>query len=196
MICWNIIFMIKTDKKFMSQLLFAVDTRFQLWLDECMTLPARNQVDDSILNFTPLIENIRFGTFFVQLPSTFINPADTEPKSGSGGKNTTKRPGDKRDDDESAGKKKKKKSNKIDNTSQPESCRLQTGETWATHFAHKGFNDRVTWNGDCKMCPRWFIQGYCFSDCTNADSHVKSEDLPADKLTAFQQFMRSCRGST
>ncbi len=74
----------EADKKFMCQFLFAVDTRFQLWLDECMTLTCHTQVDDSMLNFTQLVEHIRFGTFFVQLPSTFI--AATDPKSGNGGK--------------------------------------------------------------------------------------------------------------
>ena len=186
----------EADKKFMSQFLFAVDTRFQLWLDECMTLPCRAQVDDSMLNFSQLVESIRFGTFFIQLPSTFIAASNTESKSGNGGKNTNKRPEDKKDDDEATNKKKKRKPTKVDNPSQPEACKLQTGETWATHFANKGFNDRVDWNGDCKMCPRWFIRGFCFADCTNKDSHVKAEDIPSDKLTAFHQFMRTCRGST
>jgi hypothetical protein len=186
----------EADKKFMSQFLFAVDTRFQLWLDECMTLTCRSQVDDSMLNFTQLIEHVRFGTFFVQLPSTFIAATDAEPKSGTSGKNLNKRQAEKRDEEEATNKKKKRKPTKVDNSSQPESCKLQTGETWATHFANKGFNDRVDWNGDCKMCPRWFIRGFCFADCTNKDSHVKAEEVPSDKLTAFQQFMRTCRGST
>jgi hypothetical protein len=93
----------EADKRFMSQLHFAVDTRFLLWLDESMTLTTRNQVDNSILNFTPLIENIHFGTFFVQLPSTFITSTNTEPKPRSIGKNAAKQLGDKRDDDDSAG---------------------------------------------------------------------------------------------
>jgi len=187
----------ETDKKFMSQFLFAVDTRFQLWLDECSTLTHRDQVDDSILNFTQLVENVRFGTFFVQLPSTFIAATDADPKSGNGGgKNATKRTAEKNDEEDKEGKKKRRKPTTVKNTSQPDACKLQTGETWATHFANKGFNDRVDWDGECKMCPRWLIRGFCFADCANKDSHVKSDEIPADKLTAFQQFMRTCRGST
>lgn len=187
----------EADRKFMSQFLFAVDTRFQLWLDECMSLTCRTQVDDSMLNFTQLIENVRFGTFFVQLPSTFIDAtAASDSKTGNGGTNSKKRSAEDKDEDKTSGKKKKRKSSKVDNPSQPDSCKLQTGETWATHFANKGFNDRVDWNGECKMCPRWFIHGFCFADCTNKDSHVKSDEVPADKLAAFQQFMRTCRSST
>ena len=187
----------EADKRFMSQFLFAVDTRFQLWLDECMSLTCRTQVDDTMLNFTQLVEHVRFGTFFVQLPSTFIDATEAGSKPSSGGTNSNKRPAEDKDDgDKAGGKKKKRKSTKVENPSQPDPCKLQTGETWATHFANKGFNDRVDWNGDCKMCPRWFIRGFCFADCTNKDSHVKSEEVPADKLAAFQQFMRICRSST
>lgn len=177
----------EADKRFMSQFLFAVDTCFQLWLDECMSLTCHTRVDDSMLNFTPLVEHVRFGTFFVQLPLTFINATKAESKSSSGGKTLKSTRGQGRQRDKADGKKKKRKSTKVDNPSQPESCKLQTGETWATHFANRGFNDRVDWNGEFTMCPR-----FCFADCTNKDSHVKSEEIPADKLSAFQQFMRTC----
>jgi hypothetical protein len=187
----------EADKRFMSQFMFVVDTRFQPWLDECMSLTCRTQVDDSMLNFSQLIENVRFGTFFVQLPSTFIDATNADSKSGKGGNNSNKRSAeDKDEDNKNGGKKKKRKATKVDNPSPPDSCKLQTGETWATHFANKGFNDQVDWNGECKMCPRWFIRSFCFDDCSNRDSHVKSEEIPADKLTAFQQFMRTYRGST
>ena len=186
----------EADKKFMSQFLFAVDTRFQLWLDECTTLTCRNQVDDSMLNFTQLVENVRFGTFFVQLPPTFIAATEADSKPGNGGGKTNKRTAEKNDEEDKEGKKKRRKPTTVRNSSQPDACKLQTGETWGTHFANKGFNDRVDWDGSCKMCPRWFIRGFCFADCTNKDSHVNAEDIPADKLAAFQQFMRTCRSST
>jgi hypothetical protein len=97
----------------MSQFLFAVDTRFQLWLDKCMTLTCRSQVDDSMLNFTQLVESVRFGTFFVHLPSTFIAATDAESKSGTGGKNMNKRPTEKMDNNETTNKKKKCKPTKV-----------------------------------------------------------------------------------
>ena len=45
----------EADKTFMSQFLFAVDTRFQLWLDECMSKVDCQHVNDGILNFNLLI---------------------------------------------------------------------------------------------------------------------------------------------
>jgi len=189
----------EADKTFMSQFLFAVDTRFQLWLDECMSLPCRTQVDDSILNFTSTIEAVRFGTFSITLPLTFVSPKAKDPPAANGGA-PNKRAADKKDNDANPSKKNKRtngrEGGRVKNESPPTSCKMQQGETWATHFANKGLADRVDWDGSCKMCPRWFIRGFCFADCTNAPSHVKSDEIPAGKLTEFEAFTKKCRGST
>jgi hypothetical protein len=189
----------ETDKTFMSQFLFAVDTRFQIWLDECMTAAHRTDVNDGTLNFSPLIDSIKLSTFFVNLPSTFVTPKDkettTSPSSGGDNPTSNKRAAeDKAHEDESPSKKKKKGKN-YKNNSQPEAFRTQPGETWATHYANKCFNERVDWNGTCKMCPRWFIRGDCFKNCPNIASHVAEADIPSAKLTAFQQFIRNCRSA-
>ena len=173
-----------------------IDTRFQLWLDDCMSAPSRNQVDDSILNFSPIIEAIRFGTFAVTLPLTFATPKDKNTPAPTGGAKRQER----KDDDDNQAKKKKgrtqgREGGRVTNDSPPASCNLQQGETWGTHFANKGVADRIDWNGTCKMCPRWFIRGFCFPNCVNTASHVKSEEIPADKLTAFEGFMRTCRNA-
>lgn len=89
----------------MSQFLFAVDTQFQLWLDEYMSPPCCNQVDNSLLNFTPLIKSIRFGTFVVTLPITFFAMAEKETLTG--GKTTpNKQSADKKEEDNTQKKKK------------------------------------------------------------------------------------------
>jgi hypothetical protein len=191
----------EADKTFMSQFLFAVDTRFQLWLDECMTKPDRTHVDDGILNFTVFMDTVRFSTFFINLPATFVTPKDKETTtSPSGGGKPA--PNNKRaaaeengeHEDESPSKK-KKKGKSYKNNSQPDAFKTQPGETWATHYANKCFNERVDWNGTCKMCPRWFIRGDCFKNCVNIASHVAEADIPTAKFTAFQQFIRNCRNA-
>ena len=176
---------------FVSKFLFAVDTRMQMWLDECMTQPARNLVDDSILNFSSLIDSVRFGNFDIALPPTFTTTTpEDKPKNK---KNKTGSDANSTDKDES-----KKKRAKVDNTSKPEQFKLREGEVWATHFAGKT-QGRVVWEErpanepNIYMCARWFINGYCFSNCHNAKSHVPANDIPADKLTAFTNYMAVCR---
>jgi len=41
------------EPTYMSKFLFAIDTRFQLWMESCMTMTSRDQVDGSLLNFIP-----------------------------------------------------------------------------------------------------------------------------------------------
>ena len=190
----------ETDKTFMSQFLFAVDTRFQLWLDECMTKADRLHVDDNILNFTLLMDSVKFSTFFVNLPTTFVAPKDTTETTTSPVPNgdkqaSNKRAADDKEQDDESPTKKKKKGKNYKNHSQPEAFKTQPGETWATHYANRCYNERVDWNGNCKMCPRWFIRGDCFKNCPNIASHVGEADIPAAKLTAFQQFIRNCRNA-
>jgi hypothetical protein len=65
----------RTNPHFCSKFMYAIDTRFQLWLEVCMLQTQWNRIDDSILNFTSLIEQVRFGTFKLKLPSPFSEPS-------------------------------------------------------------------------------------------------------------------------
>ncbi len=63
----------RLDKEFPAKFLFAVDTRFQIWLNNCKSAKFRNKVDDSIINFRPLINQVIFGSFNMNLPPNFLN---------------------------------------------------------------------------------------------------------------------------
>ena len=188
------------ETEFMSKFLFAVDRRFQLWMESCMIQTTRSEVDDGILNFTPLVDSIRFSNFDLRLPLTFTTVQDkpTEAKSsnkrkgGSGGSGGSG--GDQENSNENS-KKKKKGGNKVNNTHQPDQFKMRMGETWQTHFANKNVDKRVTWEGDAKMCPRWFIGGYCFDNCFHKSSHVNADDIPAEKAAAFKSFLDTIRGN-
>lgn len=193
----------EAEIEFMTKFLLAIDKRFQLWFDVCMTSTTRTDVDDGILNFLPLIESIRYGTFDLRLPLTFKEPtpetatAKPNKKSASGGSG-----GDNDSANTGNGQRKKRKTNndRIDNESQPEQFKLKTGETWSTHFANKGIQSRVPWDDadepNVKMCPRWFIAGYCFKNCYHKSSHVKADNVPSDKISAFKTFQENIRGGT
>ena len=128
-------------------------------------------------------------------PPTFIATTSKEDKSAKGKKNKGEA------DNISDKNESKKARSRVENTSQPEEFKLQAGEVWATQFAGK-IAGRVIWEvtpaSDYKifMCTRWFIGGYCFSNCHNAKSHVAANQVPADKMTAFAAYMSGCRGET
>jgi hypothetical protein len=163
----------------------------QMWLEECMSQPSRNRVDDSILNFDPVIDQVRFGSFDIILPPTFTTKADEKEKekskknkNGSDTNNTKKDGGN--------------KNRLVENSSPPDNFKLRPTEAWATHFANK-LTGRVVWEETAAsqpnifMCARWFITGHCFSNCHNAKSHVATNDVPPDKLSAFSSYMATCR---
>ena len=43
------------------------------------------------------------------------------------------------------------------------------------------------------MCPCWWIIGVCYSDCKNVKSHVDIAKLPANKKSAFVEFLEKAR---
>jgi hypothetical protein len=107
-----------SETEFVSKFLFAVDQRMQLWLEECATLTSRDQVDDSTLNFSSMVDSVRFGSFDIKLPPTFCK-VDNE--------NDKKRPskaGNDKADGENKSTKKPKKAAALINSSPPR--RMQT----------------------------------------------------------------------
>ncbi len=179
------------ETTFVSKFLFAIDTCMQMWLEECMSQPTRNRVDDSILNFEPVIDQVRFGSFDIILPPTFISKADekekTKPKKNKNGpdNNGTNRDG---------------KNRRVVNSSPPDNFKLRTNEAWATHFANR-LTGRVVWETtpenepNIYMCARWLITGHCFANCHNAKSHVGASDIPPEKFQAFTTYMANCRSA-
>ena len=187
------------EVEFMSKFLLAVDRRFQLWMEGCMTLATRTEVDDSILNYIPLVKSIQFCNFDLRLPLTFTKFQEKAPEQKSsnkrkGGNGVSGGDGENSSTAENS-KKKKKAGNKVTNTDQADQFKMRTGETWQSNFANKHIEKRVVWEGEAKMCPRWHIAGYCFDNCFHKASHVNAGDIPADKVTAFKSFLDTIRGN-
>ena len=87
-----------------QKFLFTVDKRFQIWLNDCKSAKFCNKVDDSIIDFRPLINQVIFSSFNMNLPPNFSMkaPKDTlTAGTGGGGKR-------KEDDDDKHDKKKGK----------------------------------------------------------------------------------------
>jgi hypothetical protein len=147
---------VRTDTEFCCKFMYAVDTRFQLWLEDCMTATQRDRIDDSILGCRLLIESVCFGTFALNLPSSFTEPptaterieqeAAKAPAAAAGAAGGTQKEG---------GKKGKKKQNRyIKNNSPCPDFKLKEGKTWVGTFGNKLVSKCPIWNDKAKMCPR------------------------------------------
>ncbi len=185
----------RTNEKFPAKFLFAVDSRFQLWLKDCRKAASRNKVNNSFIHFSALISNVLLGSFHMELPSTFAKK-DPTPKPAAMGKGGGKQ--SKPDDNKEGGKKRKKEEEKRDlikNESPHQEMCMLANKTWAINFANKHINKQPKWHDKCIMCPRWFLQNYCFSDCKHKDAHVPAADIPSDKLAGMKTWMKLCQGN-
>jgi hypothetical protein len=113
-----------------------------------------DEVDDSIIDFWPLVNQVIFGSFHMILPPTFSMKSPKARKT-SVPEDTGKR----RDADEDKCDKKRGKGN--DNAHSlvknefphGEICML-ANETWVANFAGKQLDQHPQWNDKCKCCPR------------------------------------------
>ncbi len=157
-----------------------------MWFNSISMASVRADVDDSPLNFTALVNSVRYGHFFQILPPAFAkqDKSNKHPNLPRNVNNGLKEDGNKRQN----------KNREILNTSPFPEFKLLPDKTWATTFASKKVG-RVKWEDQTLMCPRWFITSRCVDNCFHSPSHVKKEDVPKAKLTAFENFMKTCRDS-
>jgi hypothetical protein len=183
------------DEQFYSKFLFAIDSPFQIWLKQCWNARNCNEMDNNTINFMPVVSQLLFGSFHINLLPTFQMKDPAIAVAAATAKTSAS---DRKDSSgKEEGKRKKKKKNKdramVKNEApHPELCMLST-ETWVINFASKHANKQLEWNKTCHCCPRWILQKYCFSDCKNKDSHVKANKIPAENLTNMKAWIKLCR---
>ena len=177
---------IASDELYAAKILYAVDTRVQRWLQECKIAKERENIDDSIVNFKDLTNDVLNGRFTMQLPLVFmINPA-TDQKIG--GRPTSDGPPTKKSRMNGERGEDKRTLNK----NQIEAFKIKPKENWRI-FCGEVQKERPVWDGETRMCHRWFIKGYCFEDCYHKSSHVEKEKVPADKEKEFGTWMKKAR---
>ncbi len=157
----------RSDPLFCSKFMYAVDLRYQIWLEDCSPANRRDQVDDGARQFGILIEMVRFSKFKLALPYVFTSPVPAAPRGGDGEDNSNGKGNKRGNDDKGEGRRKKGRdrgdakpdgaqSNKVENDEPFKEFKLKVGETWQGTFRQKNVSDRVPWGSDddCKMCPR------------------------------------------
>jgi len=139
-----------------------------------------------------MANDLMLGQLKVVLPATFTQPTiakDDENNEHDGpprGKRRKKGEPTPLGDNDGGGR--------LDNNSNiPPEFRLKPNESYKDVFVNKHIQERPKWDETCTMCTRWWIIGKCYRDCKNVKSHVSSSDLPADKKSAFIEYLEICR---
>ncbi len=66
------------DQTLIAKIMYAVDTRLQLWLSDGRTATDREEMDDGIIDLVPIITNVHMDQLVVSLPSC-LNPTLRKP---------------------------------------------------------------------------------------------------------------------
>ena len=174
------------DTTLAVKMLYAIDTRIQRHLRSCRD--ATDTMEVVPLQLDDILPEILDGKFHRSLPSAFYTLGDKRKAEDSleggnepGGSETG---GNKR--------RKQKAGGRGINQDSPNAAFALNKQGFIELRHHN--KHRVVWGKNTKgeeilMCPRWHSRGYCFTDCHNSDSHVKSEEVPEDKNTAYAAYL-------
>jgi hypothetical protein len=152
------------------------------------------QVNNNILNFDNLLDQVLKGSFQMNLPPSFKkiknsprNAPSIKPKQAKAWS----------EGEGNGGNKKKQKSkngngNQVKNAAQDEDFVVAEGKTWKKTFSKQFPHDRPTCEGKINMCARWHIKGGCYDNCQRISSHVRKDKIPGDKKAHMLTFMKKC----
>ena len=178
------------DSLLPTKICLAICSKTQRWLGQCEIAKNRSKVNDNIVNFSNILEDIWDNRFSVDLPSVFKIIANNGPPRVD----NPFKVGKDRDSNRQKRKRDEKKSNKLTNDKADDNLKTKKGESWEKIFCVKSCEHRVKWNSaGTLMCPRWFSRQYCFSDCGNKDSHVPNGKVPEEKRKEYEAYLVKIR---
>ena len=130
----------------------------QIWLGHCEIAKDRSEVNDNIVNFDNMLEDIWENCFTFNLPSVFKIIANRKPPAVdnpfTGGKVQ-----------DNNGQKRKRENNedvRVINEKVDDDLKIKKGENWGKISCGDKGKHRVKCNNDgVLMCPRWFSRQYC-----------------------------------
>ena len=173
------------DKSLPTNILYAIDTEIQRWFEQCEMATDRMEVDDSIINFISIVNDVLRSRLFIDLPDIF--------------KSTTKHKIVDNPLDNVSPKKRRRlsdnKGNLLKNEEPNEAYKIKDGEDFLSVFGGNNLCHRVDWDGNSKMCPRFHSKQYCFDNCKNKVSHVPKSQVPGNKDKEYKNFLKKVRGN-
>jgi len=143
-------------------------------------------VDNEIVNFSDITEQVLNGNFEHELPPTFTVKNQVPSDSSQGGSLLQPTKQAKKDDN-------KKNPKNIINREQCREFKMQEDKDWSMFKNKKTLKWRLEWKDTCKMCPRWHSRGDCLPDCNNAASHVLCPEILPEKKESYRKYLKRLR---
>ena len=160
------------NKYFAAEFLFSIDTRTQLWLNQCEAAEDREEVDDSLVDFSDDLNDILRRKFKMAIPQTMKEIIDgfSEVDHSVPPPNKKKKPNQNHGNEQP--------SERVINKGSIQEWLADDNQHYQKAFRHNpALLNRPEWNENAKMCHRWHSKGYCFDNCSNKASHVPSDSV-------------------
>ena len=170
------------DSSFATKLGYAIDTRIFRWLDQCSSNIDRELVNDSLLDFNILVDQVLTDSFIQHLPVTIKRIEPTEHN-----KIRAQTPHQKRQRLEEPQPQRKQK---ITNEKTIDKW-IVSHDQYAKYIAGTNIQARPKLN-NTYVCPRFHSRGYCFEDCKNVSIHVSSHSLSTNVQKEYKSFIKQC----
>ena len=172
--------LLEEDDEFISKFLYIIDQKVMKFLEECEEKEERCFVNDNLISFSAILDQVSTRQFFATLPSSIrkvINKDTSFDDKLSSGPRIKKQKVDK-----SMDPKKESNEGKIEDW-------ILDIETFNKKVrGNKNLNNRPKFKGT-PICHRFHSKGFCFDNCTHKDSHVPSSELPAEQKNEYSTFL-------
>ena len=176
------------DHLFTAKFLFAIDTRIQIWLKMCEIKEFREDVDDKLLNFDEVLNQVILRTFTITLPPSIQHVFE---------KKQIKRldqdfngPGPKRKKNNE--KEESRNTNRIPNEGKLENWILDQDQYTKKLRHNSSLKSRPKLH-DVPMCHRFHSRGYCFDNCGNKATHIASNKLPDEVQKSYKLWLKNAQ---
>ena len=184
----------EADISIPAKILYGIDTRIQRFLVQCKRTYDREDVNERLVDFSDITDSCLNQSFSMSLPPVFQFSRLTKPDDQS--RHIMLRgPEQKR---QKQGEQEEFKPRRC-NSDKDGDFKIKDNENWKDNWAGKLNREKPYWDknktnfGDCKMCTKFHIKGWCFDDCIYAESHAPHDKIPVDRKAAMKEYMKKVR---
>ena len=170
------------DNMFIAKFLFAIDTRMNLWLESCEESQMRDEVDDDLINFSEILNQVRIRNFDYKLPPSIRNVME---------KNTRLDSSDTRSPPNKKGKFNQEETSKRVSNDDTITTWMLDQDTYTNTLRNNDTLKKRPKIDDTIMCHRYHSKGYCFDNCNNKKSHIASSSLDPKTKKAYSNWIES-----
>jgi hypothetical protein len=167
--------------------LFAIDTGINLWLESCEEAPMRDEVDDNLIDFSDILNQVKIRNFSYKLPPSIRQVVDSKGQHS----NLQEKSNDGHPKKKSKKNQEDNQSVKVENEGKIEKW-IPSQETYMKFFRNSGdaLKNRPKID-DTIMCHRFHSRGYCFDNCNNKKSHIPSSSLDPEMKKNYGKWVES-----